>query len=260
MDLISREEARALGLKRYYTGIECGNGHNDQRLVSNSNCVECGREHRRKNLEAYRKATNEHRKRNIEEYRRRNRERKKAYKAANRDKVLESQRKNYHKYAEIRREKSRKYRRDNQEARKLYDAEYRKQNALSLRESANRWVSRNKERVALIKSRHKKSDKGRASSRKHAAVRRTRKLSCKTAVQWYEMLEMQTLYEEATLLGSDWHVDHILPLSKGGEHRPYNMQIVQSKYNLWKMAKIVHTPEDIGKHPPEYSKETLAVG
>lgn len=39
--IISREEARTLGLKRYFTGRACKYGHTAQREVSNTGCVIC---------------------------------------------------------------------------------------------------------------------------------------------------------------------------------------------------------------------------
>lgn len=39
-DIISRKQAKALGLKRYYTGVPCKNGHLAERYVG-GHCVEC---------------------------------------------------------------------------------------------------------------------------------------------------------------------------------------------------------------------------
>lgn len=39
--IISREDARAQGLKRYFTGTPCRNGHVAERLISNKLCCEC---------------------------------------------------------------------------------------------------------------------------------------------------------------------------------------------------------------------------
>src|SRR6516225_9479147 len=39
--IISRAEARALGLKRFFTGKPCKHGHVAERHVSTSACVEC---------------------------------------------------------------------------------------------------------------------------------------------------------------------------------------------------------------------------
>lgn len=39
--LRTRDEATALGLKRYYTGRRCSKGHDAERFTSNGGCVEC---------------------------------------------------------------------------------------------------------------------------------------------------------------------------------------------------------------------------
>jgi hypothetical protein len=41
MEIISQSEARAKGLKRYYSGKPCKRGHVAERQVSSRNCVEC---------------------------------------------------------------------------------------------------------------------------------------------------------------------------------------------------------------------------
>lgn len=47
--------------------------------------------------------------------------------------------------------------------------------------------------------------------------------------------EISYIYEDAAAIG--WHVDHIVPISKGGKHEPSNLQIVSSDYNLRKGTK-----------------------
>ena len=42
-EIISKEEAKAKGLKRFFTGIPCEKGHISERLVSNRGCCECAR-------------------------------------------------------------------------------------------------------------------------------------------------------------------------------------------------------------------------
>lgn len=44
MNLLSRQEAIASGLKRYFTGVPCRNGHIAERYALKSSCVECERE------------------------------------------------------------------------------------------------------------------------------------------------------------------------------------------------------------------------
>ena len=41
--IISRKEAKAKGLKRFFTGIPCEKGHISEKLVSNRGCCECAR-------------------------------------------------------------------------------------------------------------------------------------------------------------------------------------------------------------------------
>lgn len=41
MDIITRTDARAKGLKHFYTGKPCSHGHNLKRYVSTGACVKC---------------------------------------------------------------------------------------------------------------------------------------------------------------------------------------------------------------------------
>lgn len=42
LQIITRADAFAQGLKRFYTGRPCKFGHDSERFVSTGNCVECG--------------------------------------------------------------------------------------------------------------------------------------------------------------------------------------------------------------------------
>lgn len=48
-----RDLARRRGLKHYYTGKPCKNGHRSERLVSNGMCVTCVRNKRTEGRGAY---------------------------------------------------------------------------------------------------------------------------------------------------------------------------------------------------------------
>ena len=43
MQIISRAEAKAKGLKRYFTGKPCKHGHVAERQLFNATCVKCQR-------------------------------------------------------------------------------------------------------------------------------------------------------------------------------------------------------------------------
>jgi len=94
--IICRDEARALGLKRYFTGAPCKRGHVAERYVSSCRCMECDRvlalEWRVANLEKAREreraAAYKYRVVNPEK----DRERKRKWRAANPEKAREHQR------------------------------------------------------------------------------------------------------------------------------------------------------------------------
>jgi hypothetical protein len=46
-NIISRDEAMALGLKHYFTGVPCKHGHITERNVRSGRCLECFREYQR---------------------------------------------------------------------------------------------------------------------------------------------------------------------------------------------------------------------
>ena len=77
-DIIGRDEARALGLKRYFTGKPCKHGHVAERYAGGP-CVECIREQRR-----------EWRAANLEKARETERERARKHRAADPERVREN--------------------------------------------------------------------------------------------------------------------------------------------------------------------------
>src|SRR6516164_6841786 len=113
-DIIGRDEARALGLKRFFTGKPCKHGHVAERGVSNPGCMECSRGRRRegraanleKAKERERESARKHRAADPERARgnwrrwraankdkinQRDRERKRLYYAKNKDRILGQQ-------------------------------------------------------------------------------------------------------------------------------------------------------------------------
>jgi hypothetical protein len=89
MKIISRAEAKTLGLKHYFTGEPCKRGHIAERMVSSRDCPECARALRRE----WRAANPE---RQREHYRawqaanpEKNREKERKWRAANPEKARE---------------------------------------------------------------------------------------------------------------------------------------------------------------------------
>ena len=120
MKIISRKEAQAQGLKRYFTGKPCKRGHVAERKASSGTCVECNRQYREENreerLEKKRQYYAENRERMIEKMRQ--------YHAENRDKELERNRKYYAENRGRALEKMRQWREENPE----YNRQHREEN------------------------------------------------------------------------------------------------------------------------------------
>jgi len=57
-----------------------------------------------------------------------------------------------------------------------------------------------------------------------------------------EKLMIKYRYQDARRLsretGVKYHVDHIIPLAKGGPHLPWNLQVITKDENLSKGAKV----------------------
>lgn len=92
----SRDEARAMGLKRFFTGRPCIHGHLVDRMVANGSCDQCNKDALRvwkeKNKEKHLAAEREHKKKNrahcreiYREWSERNREKKQEYRRQNKD-------------------------------------------------------------------------------------------------------------------------------------------------------------------------------
>ena len=90
--IISRDEARALGLKRFFTGKPCKHGHVAERHVASRKCRECHRERTRRYRAADPERARERERRwraaNLELARKGDRERKRLHFAKNKDRIL----------------------------------------------------------------------------------------------------------------------------------------------------------------------------
>lgn len=102
--IISRREALERGLKWYYTGKQCSNGHTDRRQTSNGCCKKCAYERSKKYSEqpnaklkkSTRKIKNsEHIKQVNKKYRENNKDSRRKYLDSNRVKISESLTKYY---------------------------------------------------------------------------------------------------------------------------------------------------------------------
>jgi len=179
------KDARAAGLKQYFTGKPCRKGHIAYRLTINGQCIECAK--------FYKKLDRE--------------------KEINRKKAIE---------------KSREWRKRNLARYNAKRKIWYEVNRAKIIATTAQWQKDNLEKVALIR----KVTQGRRRAAKHGCET-VRLADIKVIVQ----LQKGRCGYCRSHLGGDFHIDHIIPISKGGKHERRNLQALCPACNLAKHAK-----------------------
>jgi len=113
---------------------------------------------------------------------------------------------------------------------------------------SNRQVIRDTQKV------YRDSEKGRSKNAEEARERRALKKNCTIPLVGNErerlMLLEKTRRELSVETGREYHIDHILPLSRGGIHHPMNVRILDGTENISKQDKIL--PEAIALAPEHF--------
>jgi 5-methylcytosine-specific restriction endonuclease McrA len=209
----TRKEAIERGIKRYFSGKPCPNGHVSARFVSSYNCVDCADDRSKV-------------------FRKDNPSYDRNWRRDNKNKVIQSSR--------IWRSKNIQKARENGR-----DRRYR--NVEKAREQTRIWRTNNPEKILNWKrSNHEKimvHDRNRRS-RKHDAeghhtesdivrIRKSQRDKCGYC---------------GIKLNGGGHVDHIIALSKGGANRSSNLQLLCAPCNLSKSARDpIEFAQSIGK-------------
>lgn len=204
MKVITRKEAITKGLKFYYSGKQCKNGHLVERYVVNYNCVLCSKKdaatHQQNNPEYLLEWNRSDRKNHPEK--------RKQWRNNNKDKIYAQDKI----WRDNNKEILKKYRIDNKEV---------------LTTNKKKWKSENAGKVNEANSR-----------------RRARKICASPVwAQKSRLLEIYNDCQELNLIAKAagcselFHVDHIVPLLNAivcGLHVEYNLQIITASKNLQK--------------------------
>lgn len=231
MKLITRDEARALGLKRFFTGEPCDYGHVSERYVNHSACLECNRLKSAKR----RKEKPEEGKAYQAKYYAENADRKKAASKRYYEENKASCNASAKRYREERRDElneyARQYYADNRDQLVAEKAAYRKENPEKILEANRKWREANPD---LLKANW--------ARRRHLARARMKAMCELTQLVTEEAVMLcRERYEET---GIKWHLDHMLPLRSktvSGLHVWNNLQVIPEKMNTEKHNSLTLT-------------------
>lgn len=98
------------------------------------------------------------------------------------------------------------------------------------------WNENNREKLHQSQRKYYKTDKGRKACLKRNAIHQHRISSfCKTLDEETKE-DLKQFYANCP---RGYHVDHIIPLSKGGMHEVFNLQYLTPKENMMKGRKVL---------------------
>jgi len=126
------------------------------------------------------------------------------------------------------RERDRLQKKKNPEKHRQNSLAWYKNNPVRAKENLENWKKENPERYKLL-------------LRKGSAKRRATKKNNTPDLTLNQKLIIETIYLQRIRLekrlGIPFHVDHVIPISKGGLHIPSNLQVLPAKLNLKKNSK-----------------------
>lgn len=224
METVSKNQAKAEGLKRFFTGVACINAHVAERYSSNGLCVECRKTVTAKHWIGYAK-------RNVE-------------------KLIAKDKRHRSEHPDVIARTVKKYRQKNKEQIAITARAYRASRRVQFTDYNFMYYRKDPQATAAKQLKYRVAnagilrEKSRAYQRenlgKRAAWQIQRELNKKRATPpWADLDAIKTIYILASSQGN--HVDHIIPLNGklvSGLHVETNLQILEPKPNLQKSNKF----------------------
>lgn len=218
--IVTLDDARAAGLKRYFTGKPCKRGHISERQVSNLTCMKCADEQH----SAWRAENPEI-----------NRAQKALSSARNKKKNNDRCRKWRLENLDRERESGRLWRLENPERYRARRAVWCLRNLELYREYRKRWILKNPEKRRATVALYRDRKRGAGGSYTAADIARIFKLQkAKCAHSWCK-----------ASLKAGYEIDHIISIAKGGSNWPTNLQLLCQPCNRHKSDK----------HPIDFARE-----
>ncbi len=198
MQIIDRWQARIRGLKFYFSGNPCKQGHIARRRVKDRCCEECSKTRCR----AFYHKNKQRRKQEYSQWREKNKAKRKLYMDA--------------------------WRLENKEHVQNYSETYKLQNAEAMKQVAKQYRVKHKDKVnTLNRNRYafRKSVEGNHTHDDIIKLRRDQRDKCNFC---------RVHFRE-----TGFHVDHVIPISRGGTNWPTNLQLLCPDCNVRKSDKII---------------------
>lgn len=233
-NITSQSEAKAQGLKHYFTGRPCKNGGIGLRRTSNGTCL-------------------------CQVCRKKELERSSRYYEENREKLLDSARRYRQENPEKMADMARSYRERNKEKEAAQQRRYREENRSKIAERRRRYREKNREKIAENHRLYRKENPkkmgelqrryNQANPEKRLARGARRRAAKRERIPaWFSELDqfvLEEAYDLATqrqeLTGIEWHVDHMVPMQSrkaSGLHCAANIQVIPAVMNLEKNNKM----------------------
>jgi 5-methylcytosine-specific restriction endonuclease McrA len=209
MVVILRKDARDRGLVRYFTGVECKNGHISERNTKQGTCLACGRMWKNKEFWESHEKLSQRGKENYKKHRATILNNRNAKRTAN----LEEHRAKQNEW----------YAKNQQKIRKRRSALYF-QNPEKIIE-ANKGYAKANPQIGRIRSLNRRArlSGGRVTASEVAALLKEQNYVCACGC--------------GKDIKGEFHRDHIIPLVRGGENTIQNIQLLAPRCNLRKHAK-----------------------
>ena len=247
--IVTLNQARQDGLKRYFTGKPCSNGHISERNVADQKCMMCASARARArraadpkkfseqrkarhaaNPEKRREQQRRHRADNNEKYRERDRKRH----LANREKCLERRRAHYNRDRDKLLEQKRTHYAINLEKSREQNRARHAANPQKRREQSRRWAAANKEKRRVSHQRrraHMRGAEGFFTAEDVERIHAEQKGRCAYYGHCGNLIGPRK-----TSTRERQHRDHIISLAAGGTNWPRNIQLTCGSCNMKKKA------------------------